>query len=117
MNSGLIQSDTELQVAPGICVYYYTLRPFRTYIYTLAITQEFLHCPLDGEVAQVGVVLADTDKEDGDIGGVDERDKSADHVANCIALGNDETIEGADGAEGSVEVAGLGDRICPDEGL
>lgn len=62
-------------------------------------------------------MLPDADKENGDISGVDERDKGADHVADGVALGDYEAIEGADGAKGSVEVAGLGDRVCANEGL
>lgn len=80
-------------------------------------TQKFLDCPLDGEVTQVGVVLADADEEDGDVCGVDEADEGADHVADGVALGDDEAVEGADGAEGGVEVAGLGDGVCAYEGL
>jgi hypothetical protein len=62
-------------------------------------------------------MLSDTDKQDRDIGGVDETDEGADHVADGVALGDDEAVEGADGAEGGVEVAGLGDGVCSYEGL
>lgn len=62
-------------------------------------------------------MLADADKEHGDVCGVDETDEGADHVADGVAFGNDEAVEGADGAEGRVEVAGLGYRVCADEGL
>lgn len=51
-----------------------------------AATQELLHGPLDGKVAQVRVVLADADEEDGHVCGVDEADEGADHVADSVAL-------------------------------
>lgn len=62
-------------------------------------------------------MLPDADEEDGYVGGVDEADQRADHVADGVALGDDEAVEGADGAEGRVEVARLGDRVGADEGL
>lgn len=81
------------------------------------VAQQLLNSPLDGEVAQVRVVLANTDKEHGDIGGMDETDKRADHVTDRVALGDDEAVQGAYGAEGGVEVARLGDRVGANEGL
>ena len=83
----------------------------------VAIAQELLHGPLDGEVTEVRVVLPDADEEYGHVGGVDEGDEGADHIADGVALGDDEAVEGADGAEGGVEVAGLGDRVCAHECL
>lgn len=62
-------------------------------------------------------MLADADKDDGHVGGVDEADEGADHVADGIALGDDEAVEGAVGAKGRVEVAGLGDGVCAHESL
>lgn len=62
-------------------------------------------------------MLANADKEHGYTGGVDEGDQSADHVADGIALGDDEAVERAGGAKGGVEVAGLGHRIGSHEGL
>jgi len=79
--------------------------------------EELLDGPLDGKVAQVRVVLADADEEDGDVCGVDEGDEGADHVADGVALGDDEAVEGADGAECGVEVARLSDGVGADEGL
>jgi hypothetical protein len=48
---------------------------------------------------------------------VNERYQRADHVAYCVALGDDEAVEFADGAESVVEVASLGYGVCSDEGL
>jgi len=48
---------------------------------------------------------------------VDEGDEGADHVADGVALGDDEAVEGADGAECGVEVARLSDGVGADEGL
>lgn len=62
-------------------------------------------------------MLPHADEEDGDGGGVDEGDEGADHVADGVALGDDEAVEVPHGAEGGVEVAGLGDRVCSHEGL
>jgi hypothetical protein len=49
-------------------------------------TQQLLDGPPDGEVAQIRVVLADADKEDGYVGGVDEADQGANHVSDSVAL-------------------------------
>jgi hypothetical protein len=84
---------------------------------SLIIAQQFLYSPLDGEITQVRIVLANSDKENGDIGCVHETDKRADHVADGIALGDDEAVERADGAERGIEVAGLCDGVGADEGL
>lgn len=48
---------------------------------------------------------------------MDKTNEGADHVANSIALGDDEAIQSADGAERGVEVARLGDRVGADKGL
>src|SRR3954451_16024970 len=83
----------------------------------LCAAQQLLHTPLDREIAQVGVVLADTNEQDRHVRGVDDADQSADHVSNRIALGNDETIQSSARAKRSVEVPRLGNRICPHERL
>lgn len=62
-------------------------------------------------------MLSDTDKEHRNVCGMDEADERADHVADSVTLWNYEAVESADGAKGSVEVAGLGDGIGADEGL
>lgn len=62
-------------------------------------------------------MLTDADKQNGDVCGVDKTDEGADHVADSIALGDDEAIESADGAERGVEVARLCDRVGADKGL
>lgn len=62
-------------------------------------------------------MLANADEQNGDVGGVDQTDECADHVADSVALGDDEAVERANGSEGGVEVAGLGDGVCTDEGL
>ncbi len=62
-------------------------------------------------------MLADADKEDGHVGGVHQADEGADHVADGVALGDDEAVEGADGAKGSVKVARLGNGVGADKGL
>lgn len=80
----------------------------------LVVAEELLNGPLDREVAEVRVVLADADKEDGYVCGVNEGDEGADHVADRVALGDDEAVEGAEGAKGGVEVARLGDRVGAD---
>ena len=87
------------------------------FLFSSTAAQQLLDRPLDGEVAQVGVVLPDADEQDGHVGRVDEADERSHHVADGVALGDDEAVEGADGAEGGVEVAGLGDRVGADEGL
>lgn len=62
-------------------------------------------------------MLANANEQDGDIGGVDQADEGADHVADCIAFGDDEAVKRADGPEGRVEVAGLGDGVCTNQCL
>lgn len=62
-------------------------------------------------------MLSDADEQDWDVGGVDETDEGSDHVSDGVTLGDDEAVEGADGAEGGVEVAGLRDGVCADECL
>lgn len=62
-------------------------------------------------------MLANADKENGDIGRVYQADKRTNHVADSVALGDDKAVEGADGAECGVEVARLGDGVGADEGL
>jgi hypothetical protein len=62
-------------------------------------------------------MLADADKDHGHVGRVDEADERADHVADGVALGDDEAVEGAVGAKGRVEVARLGDGVGAYQGL
>lgn len=62
-------------------------------------------------------MLADANKQDGHVGRMDEADQGTDHVADGVALGDDEAVERAHGAKGCIEVAGLSDRICADESL
>lgn len=62
-------------------------------------------------------MLSHADEEDGHVGCVHQTDERANHVADGVAFGDDEAVEGADGAEGCVEVAGLGDGVCSDQGL
>ena len=63
-------------------------------------------------------MLAGAEEEDGDAGGVDHADEGADHVADGVALGDEEAVEAAvAGPEGGVEVAGLEHRVGADEGL
>jgi hypothetical protein len=56
-------------------------------------------------------VLTNTNEKHRNVGRVNETDKSTDHVANGVALGNDEAIECADSAKGCVEVASLSNRV------
>jgi len=62
-------------------------------------------------------MLSDTDKEDGDVGSVDDADQGADHVSHCVALGDDEAVKGAAGTKCCIEVPRLGDGICAHQGL
>ena len=62
-------------------------------------------------------MLTNTDKEDRHVGCVDETDKRADHVANSVTFGNDESVERANRTEGRVEVACLGNGVSANEGL
>ena len=62
-------------------------------------------------------MLANSDKEHRNIGCMHQADKRANHVADGIALGDDEAVEGADGAESSIEVACLCDGVGANEGL
>lgn len=48
---------------------------------------------------------------------MDQTDERADHVADSVAFGDDEAVEGAYGAKGGVEVARLRDGVCPHKGL
>lgn len=57
-------------------------------------------------------MLPNAYKEDRDIGGMDETDEGSYHVADCVALGDDEAVKGSDGAKGGVKVASLSDRVC-----
>lgn len=41
-------------------------------------------------------MLSHANEQDGYIGRVDEADERADHVAYCVALGNDEAVQGSD---------------------
>lgn len=43
---------------------------------------------------------------------MDETDEGSYHVADCVALGDDEAVKGSDGAKGGVKVASLSDRVC-----
>lgn len=62
-------------------------------------------------------MLSYADEKDRHIGGVDETDQRSNHVAHRVALGDDEAVESADGAERRVEVARLGDGVCSHKGL
>lgn len=62
-------------------------------------------------------MLAHTNKQNRHIGSVNQADKSANHVADCVAFGDDEAVKGALGAKGSVEVAGLSNGVCPYKSL
>lgn len=62
-------------------------------------------------------MLPNTDKENGHIRCVHKTDEGADHVTHSVTLGDDEPVEGTDGAEGRIEVTGLGDGVSADEGL
>ena len=57
-------------------------------------------------------MLAHADKQLGHVGGVDKTDECADHVADGVALGDDEAVQATDRAECSVEVACLGYGVC-----
>lgn len=56
-------------------------------------------------------MLSHANKEDGHIRCVYQADERADHVADSIALGDDEAVERTDSAKGCVEVTGLGDGV------
>lgn len=61
--------------------------------YRLSCCQQFLNCPLDGEISQIRVVLSDTNKENGHSSGMNQADERANHISDSIALGNQETIQ------------------------
>ncbi len=52
-------------------------------------------------------MLADADEEDGHVGGVDDADERAHHVAHRVTLGDDEAVESAAWPERRIEVACL----------
>lgn len=55
--------------------------------YRLSCCQQFLNCPLDGEISQIRVVLSDTNKENGHSSGMNQADERANHISDSIALG------------------------------
>lgn len=40
-------------------------------------------------------MLSDTNKQDGDVGGMYKTDQGAHHVSNRVALGDDEAVKGS----------------------
>lgn len=62
-------------------------------------------------------MLANADEENGHVGRMHDTNEGSHHVANCIALGNDEPVKVTSRSEGGIEVASLGYRICSHESL
>lgn len=83
----------------------------------LVAAQQLPYSPFDRKVSQVRVVLADSHKHHGHVCRVNQTDESSYHVADSIALGDDEAIQGALRAKGRVEVASLSDGVCSNESL
>lgn len=54
-------------------------------------------------------MLSHTDEQHRDIGGMNEADQGANHVADSVAFRDDEAVESTDSAEGGIEVTRLGD--------
>lgn len=62
-------------------------------------------------------MLTHADEQHRHVRGVHETDERAHHVAHGVALGDDEAVKGTDGAEGSVEVARLGNGVGANKSL
>lgn len=62
-------------------------------------------------------MLANSDKENRNVGRVDKTDQGPNHVAHCVTLGNNEAIQGSNGAKCSIEVSSLSDGVSTNEGL
>jgi hypothetical protein len=62
-------------------------------------------------------MLADADEQNRHVGSMDDADEGSDHVADRVALGDDEAIESSAGPEGRVEVPRLCDTVSADESL
>lgn len=80
-------------------------------------TQQLLNSPLDGEVPQIRVVLANADEQNRNIGGMYDADQSPDHVSDGVAFRDDEPVQGTTRSKSRVEVPGLSNGVCADKCL
>jgi len=55
--------------------------------------EQFLYGPFDRKVSQIRVVLPNADKEHRHVRGMDNANKRSNHVANGVALRDDEAIQ------------------------
>lgn len=62
-------------------------------------------------------MLPNSHKHNGHVRRVDQTDKRTDHVADGVALGDDEAVQGAIRAKGCIKVARLGNRVCSNQSL
>jgi len=53
---------------------------------------QFVHSPANIQTPQITVVLTHAQKHHGNASGVHHADERADHVAHCVALGDDEAV-------------------------
>jgi hypothetical protein len=56
------------------------------------LLHQLIDSPSNVEPSQVAVVLTHAQEDDGDSSSVDHADKRANHVAHCVALGDDEAV-------------------------
>lgn len=58
----------------------------------MELLHQFVHSPSDVQSSEVAVMLAHAQEDNGNASRVHHADKRANHVADCIALRNDEAI-------------------------
>jgi hypothetical protein len=62
-------------------------------------------------------MLSNTDEEDRNVRRMYHANQCTDHISNSVTLRNDEAVKRPSTAERSVEVSGLSNRICSNQGL
>lgn len=60
--------------------------------YYKSLFHQFVHSPTNIQSSQVTVVLTYAQEYHGNASGVHHADERADHVAHCVALGDDEAV-------------------------
>lgn len=56
------------------------------------LPHKLIDSPSNVQSSQISIMLSNAQEHDRDSGSVDHADESANHVAHCVAFGDDETI-------------------------